>query len=53
MFPLHSLRVTISFFQNLDKARLGKLVHKKTATAVALVDVRKEDAAEVENLVTN
>ena len=33
------------------KARLGKLVNKKTATAVALTTVRKEDNADVENLV--
>ena len=35
----------------IDKARLGKLVHQKTAVAVALTEVRKEDSAEVENLV--
>lgn len=33
------------------KANLGKLVHKKTASSVALTDVRKEDQAELETLV--
>jgi len=33
------------------KARLGKLVNKKTATAVALSDVRKEHQAEFDSLV--
>merc|ERR1711991_1063676 len=33
------------------KARLGKLVHKKTATAVALTGVRSEDQKEFANLV--
>jgi len=32
------------------KARLGKLVHTKTATCVALTDVRKEDIQDLENL---
>lgn len=35
------------------KARLGKLVHKKTATAVALTDVKKEDVAELDLLKKN
>ncbi|KAI3630277.1 hypothetical protein MIR68_011712 [Amoeboaphelidium protococcarum] len=33
------------------KARLGTLVHKKTATAVAICDVREEDKAELASLV--
>jgi len=32
------------------KARLGTVVHKKTATALALTTVRKEDAAELQTL---
>jgi len=32
------------------KARLGKLVNKKTATVVAITDVRKEHQADLENL---
>lgn len=35
------------------KARLGQLVNKKTATCVALTDVRKEDAAELDRLGQN
>lgn len=35
------------------KARLGKLVHKKTVTAVALTDVKKEDVAELDLLKKN
>jgi large subunit ribosomal protein L7Ae len=33
------------------KARLGHLVHKKTATAVALTDVKKEDQAKLDQVV--
>jgi large subunit ribosomal protein L7Ae len=32
------------------KARLGKLVHSKTATCVALTEVRKEDIQDLETL---
>merc|ERR1712146_2517 len=32
------------------KARLGQLVHKKTATCVALTSVKREDQQELENL---
>jgi len=35
------------------KARLGQLVHKKTAVCVAIDNVRKEDAAELELLCKN
>jgi large subunit ribosomal protein L7Ae len=35
------------------KARLGKLVHKKTATCVAVTDVRKEDYQDLELLSKN
>lgn len=34
-------------------ARLGKLVHQKTATCVALTDVRKEDYSDLELLSKN
>ncbi len=43
--------IFIYLYIYIDKARLGKLVHQKTAVAVALTEVRKEDSAEVENLV--
>lgn len=36
-----------------SKARLGQLVGMKTATCVAITDVRKEDAAEFDRLVQN
>jgi large subunit ribosomal protein L7Ae len=35
------------------KARLGHLVHKKTTSVVALTEVRKEDAAKLEQIVSN
>lgn len=35
------------------KARLGQLVHQKTATCVAVTDVRKEDYQDLENLAKN
>merc|ERR1719511_150528 len=35
------------------KSRLGKLVHKKTASCVALTAVRKEDSSDLERLVQN
>jgi len=36
-----------------NKERLGRLVHQKTATCVALTNVRKEDENELNNLVKN
>jgi len=36
-----------------DKARLGHLVYKKTATVLALVDVKKEDAKDLDNVINN
>jgi large subunit ribosomal protein L7Ae len=35
------------------KSRLGQLVHKKTASVVALTSVRKEDQHELDTLMTN
>jgi len=35
------------------KARLGNLVHKKTATCLAVTDVRKEDYQDLETLAKN
>jgi large subunit ribosomal protein L7Ae len=36
-----------------SKARLGHLVHKKTTSALALTEVRKEDAAKLEQITSN
>jgi len=36
-----------------SKARLGHLVHKKTTSVLALTEVRKEDAAKLEQIVAN
>jgi len=35
------------------KARLGHLIHQKNATALALTDVRKEDAAKLDQIITS
>jgi large subunit ribosomal protein L7Ae len=35
------------------KSRLGQLVHKKTASCVALTQVRKEDQGDLDNLIKN
>jgi len=35
-----------------SKSRLGKIVRRKTTTAVAVIDVRKEDKTELANLAT-
>merc|ERR1719409_2639097 len=35
------------------KSRLGQLVHKKTASCLALTSVRKEDHSDLENLCSN
>ena len=35
------------------KARLGSLVYKKTATAVAITEVNKEDAHKLEQIIAN
>jgi len=34
------------------KSRLGQLVHKKTASCIALTSVRKEDSSDLESLIT-
>lgn len=35
------------------KARLGQLVHKKTASVLAVTEIRKEDSAKLEQFVSN
>jgi len=35
------------------KARLGRLVHKKTAAAIALTDLRKEHVAQLDQFISN
>jgi len=35
------------------KARLGQIVHKKTATALAITEVRKDDAHKLEQIIAN
>jgi len=35
------------------KARLGHVVHKKTVSAVAVTEVRKEDQAKLEQFIQN
>jgi len=47
--PALCRRMNVPFCFVKSKARLGALVHKKTATAVALVDVRGEDKPTLEN----
>jgi len=47
--PALCRKMNVPFCFIKSKARLGKLVHKKTATAVALVDVRVEDKPSLEN----
>ena len=50
-FPQLCRRQEVPFAFVKSKAKLGKIVHKKNATVVALTEVRKEDQAELENLV--
>eukprot|EP01017_Pseudomicrothorax_dubius_P039333 TRINITY_DN6009_c0_g1_i2.p1 TRINITY_DN6009_c0_g1~~TRINITY_DN6009_c0_g1_i2.p1 ORF type:complete len:258 (-),score=100.88 TRINITY_DN6009_c0_g1_i2:635-1408(-) len=51
--PALCRRQDVPFAIVKGKSRLGKLVHLKTAAAVALTEVRKEDVAELETLAKN
>lgn len=50
--PALCRRMNVPYCFIRGTARLGELVHQKNASCVALVDVRKEDEAEVNNLAT-
>jgi len=51
--PALCRRMDVPYVIIKGKARLGKLVHKKTCTAVALTDIRKEDQAKLDQIVSN
>lgn len=51
--PALCRRMDVPYVIVKGKARLGHLVHKKTATAVALTDVRKQDLGDLEMFVKN
>jgi len=50
--PALCRKLDIPYMIVKSKARLGQIVHKKTATALALCDVRKEDASALATLVS-
>ena len=50
--PALCRRMDIPYCFVRGTSRLGELVHQKNASCVALVDVRKEDEAEVRNVAT-
>merc|ERR1712045_403425 len=50
--PALCRKMDVPFMIVKDKARLGTLVHKKTAACVALVDVNKEDKGQL-NILTD
>jgi large subunit ribosomal protein L7Ae len=51
--PALCRKVNVPYVIVKSKARLGQLVHKKTTSVVALTEVRKEDAAKLEQLIQN
>jgi len=51
--PALCRKLNVPYFIVKGKARLGHLVHKKTSSVLALTEVRKEDAAKLEQLVQN
>jgi large subunit ribosomal protein L7Ae len=48
--PALCRKMEVPFCFVKGKARLGKLVHKKNATCVAITDVKKEDVQDLEVL---
>jgi large subunit ribosomal protein L7Ae len=50
--PTLCRRMEVPYCIVKSKSRLGALVHQKTATALALVDVNKEDVNELTHLAT-
>jgi large subunit ribosomal protein L7Ae len=51
--PALCRRMDVPFCIIKGKARLGHIVYKKTATVLALTDVRKEDQAKLDQIVSN
>jgi len=51
--PALCRKMEVPFVIVKSKARLGQLVHKKTATAVAVTEVKPEDAAKLDQLVAS
>jgi large subunit ribosomal protein L7Ae len=50
--PALCRKVDVPYVIVKGKARLGQVVHKKTATALVVTDVRKEDQADLAQLVS-
>jgi len=51
--PALCRRMEVPYVIIKGKSRLGHLVYKKTATALAITDVRKEDQAKLDQIVSN
>jgi len=51
--PALCRKLNVAYCIVKSKSRLGHVVHKKTASALAITEVRKEDAAKLEQLITS